>query len=269
MLDGGVMFGVVPKTLWQRLVPADERNRIEMVTNLFVLSAHGKTFLFDAGFGDTLSEREVKIYGIDAAERSDLAFQFEDMGTSESRIDYVILTHLHTDHAAGAVQQVNGRLVPRYPNATYIVSRREWEAATHPNERTSAVYVPERCFALRDSGRLELIEPDCELFPGIRAVHTGGHTEGHFGLEIESRGQKVFYYADIFPSQHHIPVAYVPATDIDPLRTMEVKRSLLERLVRENVTVAFDHDPSVPFGTVQRSDGGYSVKAVELVVEQK
>jgi glyoxylase-like metal-dependent hydrolase (beta-lactamase superfamily II) len=266
-LDGGAMFGVIPKSLWQKLAPADENNLIEMVTNLFVLFAHGERFLFDAGLGDTLTEREMKIYGINPSDRFGLAAQFEDIGVSEESIDYVILTHLHTDHAAGAVKLVDGRYVPRYPNAQYVVSRREWEAAVNPNERTSAVYVPERYCALRESGQLKLIDPDCELRPGIRAVHTGGHTEGHFALEIESKGEKLFYYADILPSIHHLPIAYVPATDIDPLQSMDVKRDLLDRIVGDNVVVAFDHDVSIPLGQVYRDGRRYVVKPVDPVLD--
>ncbi|MBD3403006.1 MBL fold metallo-hydrolase [candidate division GN15 bacterium] len=254
-LDGGTMFGVVPKALWQRAVPADENNLIDMVTNLFVLEAHGKRMLFDAGLGDTLSDRECKVYGIDRP--GSLEHGLAGLDLKPHDIDYVILTHLHTDHAAGAVKLLDGEFVPRFPNAQYLVSKREWEVATDPNERTAAVYAPERYYALKNSGKLRIIEPDLDLFPGIRAVHTGGHTEGHFALEIESAGQKLVYYADLFPSSAHLPVAYIPATDVYPLESMEVKRRVLPRLVDEEIIVAFDHDTTMPLARIVRDGKKY------------
>ena len=247
-LDGGSMFGVIPKTMWERLIPADERNLIPMQTNLFVLRANGKVMLFDAGLGDSLTEREEKIYNIDSP--SHLESSLETLGLTPEQIDVVILTHLHTDHAAGAVKREGDRFVPRFPSAELIASRKEWTAAANPNERTSAVYVPERYDAIEQSGRLRLIDHDTELFPGIRAVHTGGHTEGHFGLEIESGGRKVWYYADTYPTAAHLKTAFVPATDLYPLDTMEIKRKLLPQIIEQQVVLAFDHDTKTPLATV-------------------
>ncbi|MDZ4722948.1 MAG: MBL fold metallo-hydrolase [candidate division Zixibacteria bacterium] len=260
-LDGGLMFGVIPKTLWNRLLPADENNLIPMLNNIFVLNAHGKTMIFDAGLGDTLSNREKKIYGTDGI--SNLDAGLASFGYKPEDIDYVILTHLHTDHCGGAVKfDANGKYVPRFPKAKYIVSKTEWEAALHSDERTSAVYIPERLYPLKESGQLELIEPDCELFQGIRAIHTGGHSVGHFGIEMESEGRKVFYYADIFPSSHHMRLPFVPATDVFPLTSLNVKRQLLPRIIQEQVIVAYDHEIAFPFGRVFEREGKIVVEPV-------
>jgi glyoxylase-like metal-dependent hydrolase (beta-lactamase superfamily II) len=251
-LDGGQMFGVIPKTLWQRMIPADEGNLISMAANIFVLRAHGKNMIFDAGLGDTLSKRECKIYATEGI--SNIELGLASLELTPDQIDYVILTHLHTDHAGGAVKLENKQFVPRFPNATYIFAEQDYEAAIEPNERTTAVYNPERYYALKDSGRTIVIDSDTELFPGIWAVFTGGHTEGHFALKIESGDKKLFYYADIFPTSHHMKVAYIPATDLFPLRSMEVKRNVLPEIINDQVIMCFDHDVDRPFGHVRLED---------------
>ncbi len=262
-LDGGQMFGVIPKTMWSRLVPADDSNLIEMVTNLFVLKAHGKVMIFDIGLGDTLSDREKKIYGTDGV--SLLESGLRSHGLKPEDIDAVILTHLHTDHAAGAVKLENGDYVPRFPNARHYISKTEWDDAVNPNERTAAVYVPERLLPLQEAGLVEFIEGTTELFPGITAVTTGGHTGGHYGLEIESEGEKLFYYADIFPMATHMAVPFVPATDVLPLETMEAKRRLLPKIVDQNVIMAFDHDTVTPLARIVSDGKRYkAVSAVEI-----
>jgi len=260
-LDGGSMFGVIPKSLWQKAIPADENNLIAMVTNIFVLKAHGKNILFDIGLGDTLSDREKKVYGTDGV--SSLESGLGKFDLSPDDIDYVILTHLHTDHAGGAVRLDNGQYIPRFRNARYIVSRREWDVAMNPDERTGAVYIPDRLRPLQEAGQVDFIEGDTELLDGIRAVHTGGHTEGHFALEMESEEQSVFYYADIFATTAHMPTAYIPATDILPLESMEAKRKALPKIVDTGVIMAFDHDTVMPFATVHQDGRRFNVRPVE------
>jgi len=247
-LDGGSMFGVIPKIIWQKLIPADENNMIPMHTNLFVLKAHGKNFIFDCGLGDNLSDFEKKIYNVES--ESMLSESLKGLGLAEDDIDIVILSHLHTDHAGGAVKKVNNKLVPRFSNAKYIIDNEEWQDATHPDERTEAVYVVQRFEALEKSGQIEFIDSDVELYPGILIDHTGGHTGGHYAVRMESDGEKIWYYADIFSTAAHMAVAYVPGTDLYPLRTMEVKRKFLPQIIEEKIIMAFDHDVNMPFATV-------------------
>jgi len=260
-LDGGSMFGVIPRSMWQKMIPPDDNNLIDMKVNLFVLKAHGKNMIFDIGLGDTLSNREKKIYTPQGD--SFLESGLQSLGLTTDDIDYVILSHLHTDHAAGAVKLEDSHFVPRFKNARYLVSQEEWEVAVKPNERTAAVYIPERYYALKDANRLELIDANTELFPGVRAVFTGGHTEGHFALEMESGGQKVFYYADIFCTSHHVNVAYIPATDLFPLQSMDVKRQKLPEIINNNVIIAFDHDVNIPLGKVRQEGRKLIVDKVE------
>ena len=157
----------------------------------------------------------------------------------------------------------NDRLVPRFPNATYIAGAEEWDAAINPDERTAAVYSPERYHALKDSGRLELIDLDHEILPGIRAVRTGGHTEGHFALKIESEGKKVFYYSDVLPMSFFIRVPYVAALDLIPRETMAVKEAMLPEVLADDVVLAFAHDNEFPLGRVRREDDRLMVTGVE------
>jgi glyoxylase-like metal-dependent hydrolase (beta-lactamase superfamily II) len=261
-LDGGAMFGVVPKVIWKRMVAADKYNLIPMATNIFVLRAHGKIMMFDAGLGDTLSDQERLVYGTEGVSRMDSALS--ESGRKRDDVDYVILTHLHTDHAGGAVCRAEGEYRPRFRNARYLVSRVEWDVAMNPDERTAAVYIPERLSALAKSGQVDFIEVGSELFKGIRTVHTGGHTEGHFALEIESNGTKVFYYADILPTANHLRVPYVPAADLFPVETMEVKRRLLPRIVDQDVVVAFDHDVDAPLARIKQAGGRLVAEPVVL-----
>ncbi len=245
-LDGGAMFGVVPKKIWGRLVDADDDNLIRMRTNLFVVNTGERKILCDTGLGTVLSEKEKKIYGTSQA--SAIESGLESHGISCDDIDIVFLSHLHTDHAGGAIKEVDGKLVTRFPNAKYFIQKDEWTDAVSPNERTRAVYIPERLQVLEDSGQIEFVEGTSEILSGVIVVQTGGHTQGHMGIEFSSGGETIVYYADIIPSVHHFKVPYVASVDLVPLDTMKVKRSLSRRALAGEIAIAFDHEIDIPIG---------------------
>ncbi len=263
-LDGGLMFGVIPKTMWSKLLPADENNLVPMAANLFVLTAHGKKMIFDVGLGDTLSDKEKKIYSTSG--ESNLESGLRSLGLTPESIDYVILSHLHTDHSGGAVKRVDGQYVPRFPNATCIVEKKEWDAAFNTNERTSAVYIPERLRPLREHGKLQFIEGTTELFPGIKAVFTSGHSAGHYGIEMESGGQRVFYYADLLQSVYYARLPFIPAADIYPLISLDVRREMLPRVIDQDVVIAFDHAVHQPLGRIKQGEKQFILEPVEAAL---
>ena len=257
-LDGGAMFGVVPKKIWQKQIEPDENNLIPMVNNQFVLSAHGKNVFLDSGMGDTINENEKSFYGTENG--SSMTDGLASIGLTEDDIDYIILTHLHTDHMAGALKLENGDLVPRFKNAKIFASKKEFSAATNPNERTSAIYKPNRVNALQDAGVLELIDGNEELFPGVKTCFTGGHSEGQFIVEMESGGQKVFFYSDLLPISQHLPIPYISALDIDPITTLEVKREKLPIMHEQDVIMLYVHDRGMPASKVDFDGKHYRAK---------
>ncbi|MFH1699072.1 MAG: MBL fold metallo-hydrolase [Candidatus Zixiibacteriota bacterium] len=248
-LDGGSMFGVIPKKIWGKMIAADDDNLIPMITNLFVVDTGDKKILCDTGLGDNLSDREKIIYATEG--KSNIEAGLEEIGLSSGDIDVVFLSHLHSDHSGGAVIEKKGEIIPRFENARYLVQKEEWHDAMNPDERAAAVYIPKRIKPIEESGQLELLDGDCGYLPGIKIIKTGGHTQGHMGIEFSSGGTTIVYYADIIPSSHHFKVPYVSSTDLFPLDTMKVKRRLTQRALSGEIAIAFDHDIEIPIGKVR------------------
>lgn len=261
-LDGGAMFGVVPKVLWEKSHPADERNRIVLDLGVLLIRAQGKNILVDTGIGDKQDARTKDLFGIE--HRPSLQESLGTIGLESEDIDIVINTHLHFDHAGGNTRQAAGReLAPSFPRARYLVQKGEWAAARSGNERTRKSYDPDDFLPLEGSGRIILIDGDEEIVPGVRLLKTPGHTEHHQSVMIESGGERAIFLGDLIPTASHLPLPYIMAYDILPLVTLETKRRLLQQALRERWILIFQHDARVRMGRVTCADGKFSAVPVD------
>jgi glyoxylase-like metal-dependent hydrolase (beta-lactamase superfamily II) len=262
-LDGGTMFGVVPRMMWQKLIPPDSENRVPMQANLFLIKTGSAVVLLDTGLGDSLSAFDIRVY--DPRGESHLDRSLAALGVKPTEVTHVIFTHLHTDHSNGAIVGDPDSPGLRFSNAEYVVQRDEWDDATHPDERTSAVYIQHRLKLLESSGRLRLVDGDVEILPGISVQKTGGHTRGHQGVRVINGGERFLYFADIFPSRFHLRTPYIPAVDVLPMDSMKIKRVLLPDALKDRTTIGFDHDTEVMFGRLVQKEKWIDVVPVEGV----
>lgn len=254
-LDGGAMFGVVPKTLWERRIPADAKNRIPMGMRCLLIEHPDGLVLIDTGIGNKEDAKFHEIYGIEAevpGHRSMLDAALAAAGFSAADVKVVINTHLHFDHAGGntAIDEA-GVVVPAFPNARYLVHAGEMHYATHTNERTGASYFPKNWDVLKATGQLELVEQGGELVPGIRMRHTPGHTPHHQSIVIESGGETAVFLADVCPTAAHVPLAWIMGYDVEPLVTLESKRALWKDVVAGDWLVVFEHDATNSWGRIR------------------
>jgi methylmalonyl-CoA epimerase len=242
-LDGGAMFGVVPRPLWERKTPPDERNRIALAMRPLIVRG-ARTMIIDAGVGDKETAKFAEIYRLDRARNLD--HTLAEAGLSVEDIEIVLATHLHFDHAGGfTVRDADGRVRPRFPRAQYVVRRGEWEDATHPNERNKASYFADNYVPLAAAGVLQLVDDDQTIMPGVRVRRTGGHTRHHQMATIESGGKVAAYVADLIPTTAHVPNAWIMGYDLYPLDTLAAKKTLLKEAVEREMLIFFAHDPSI------------------------
>ena len=264
-LDGGAMFGVVPKPLWEKRIPADERNRIQLGMRTLLIEHASGLVLIDTGAGNKEDEKFKNIYGVEnegANGRTSLEDGLAQIGVTPADISIVINTHLHFDHAGGNTYiDEAGNVEPSFPKARYIVKRGEYDYAMHPNERTAASYF-ERNFlpVVRDS-KFEFVVREKEIVKGIRVVPTPGHTPFHQSVLIESEGERAFFLADMLPTAAHLPLPWIMGYDVEPLVTLETKRRILRQAEEEEWLLIFEHDAVVPWGRIEHDGKGYRLKA--------
>jgi len=254
-LDGGAMFGVVPKVFWEKQKTPDALNRIEMDMNCLLIRDADHVVVVETGAGTKMSDKLRGIYGIERPPQ--LLEELKARGVKPEDVTLVVNTHLHFDHAGGNTRRDGEALVATFPRASYAFQRLEWLDAMHTNERTHASYYPEDFAPLEAPGKLELIDEEVEIIPGVRLDRVQGHTRGTQTVRVTDGKRTVFFSSDFMPDRHHLPLPWIPAQDLFPLDTLEAKRTILARAVDERWIVGFTHDKP-RFGTVTRADGKYT-----------
>jgi glyoxylase-like metal-dependent hydrolase (beta-lactamase superfamily II) len=250
-LDGGQMFGVVPKPLWERKLPSDARNRVRLGLNCLLVRTGAQNVLIETGIGDKFAPKYADIYAIEKT--TTLLDELGKLGLTPADIHIVVNTHLHFDHCGWNTRRENGRVVPTFPRARFFVQQGEWDHALHPTERDAASYVLE--FFRPAEIQTEFLEGNQEVLPGIRVEVAPGHTRHMQCVWIESEGQRACFVGDLVPTQAHLAYPWIMAFDLYPMETLASKKRLLPRLAEEDALVIFPHDLQSPCARV-REEGG-------------
>lgn len=264
-LDGGAMFGVVPKPVWSGKIPVDEKNRIDMRLRCLLLRTKDRVILVDNGIGHKEDEKFCEMYRVDHS-RFTLEKSLAAHGLTFKDVTDVILTHLHFDHAGGSTQRdTGGAIVPAFPNATYYVQKANLEWALAPTERDRASYIPHNFKPLIDAGVLQTLTGATEIFSGIFGEICEGHTTGLQTLRITDGTTTLYYCADLVPTVVHLPLPWIMGYDLRPLVTLEEKREVLARAARDRWILLFEHCPLTPAATVTLNDKGYAVPTLVTI----
>jgi glyoxylase-like metal-dependent hydrolase (beta-lactamase superfamily II) len=266
-LDGGAMFGTVPKVLWEKSNPPDSLNRIKMEARGLLLQGHGKNILIDCGngsdfvakYGDKLGNKFKEMYAVNS-EGPSLLKSLKSAGLEPEDVTDVILTHLHFDHAGGATTEKNGKLIPTFPKATYYLQKSNLQTAQTPNLRERASYFEANYKPLIDAGQLKLLEHDMEnILPQISVGVSNGHTQGHQFVKIADAHSGLVYCGDVVPTSSHVRLAWVMGYDLNPLLIIEEKQKLLAEAARKNWYLFFEHDPYCDVAQIAPHGSDFSV----------
>jgi glyoxylase-like metal-dependent hydrolase (beta-lactamase superfamily II) len=262
-LDGGAMFGVIPKTLWEKKYPADEYNRIRLGLNSILIRSENKNILVETGIGTHLDSKFNEIYSLDLHPGLVKTLK-EKMDLEKEDIDCVINTHLHFDHCGGnTFINGSGKIVPTFPHAEYIIQKGEWEAACHPTPRDRPSYLEKFFRPLEEHNQLHLVEGDTQIIEGVEVLLAPGHTAFHQCVKVESEGEVLFFLGDMVPTSGHVGLPYIMSYDLFPVKTMLNKEKFYRLAQEKDWTMAFNHDPEFFFGKIEEKDGKYSFRQVK------
>jgi glyoxylase-like metal-dependent hydrolase (beta-lactamase superfamily II) len=268
-LDGGAMFGVVPKALWAKAYsPGDDLNRIPLAARPLLVRWEGKTILIDTGNGNKMKDRLASIYNIDK-EKSSIVDALKPFNVSPEEITGVILTHLHFDHAGGSTIYKNDKIEPTFMNAKYYVQKQQLLWAQNPSEKDKASYLKDDYEPLVAAGMLELLDGDGDLFPGISVIPVNGHSKFMQIVKISDAGKTILYCADLCPTSAHIPVPYVMGYDNNPMTTIEEKKRILPVAYEDNWTIIYEHDAFAQASTVISTEKGFSAGEKVVITEME
>ena len=260
-LDGGAMFGVVPKTLWEKKFPADEKNRIKLALNSILIKTAKELILVETGIGDDLDPKFHDYYSVER--KPGLVLSLEKLGYQVEDIDLVVNTHLHFDHCGGNTSKnEKGEDAPTFPKARYIIQKGEWEYALHPSERDKSSYLEQNFLPLEKHGLLQLVDGNKEISEGVEIIVVPGHTSRHQCLKISTGGKVCFFLGDLVPTSAHVGLSYIMSYDLFPQQTLENKRVYFEQAIEEDWILAFNHDPEHFFGKVKKVNNKYTFEAL-------
>ena len=258
LLDGGAMFGVIPKPMWEKKIPADARNRITLSMSSLLIFAAGKRVLVETGAGGKMNLKFRDLYGIDGPFLDDGLRRYD---LAPADIDIVVNTHLHFDHCGGNTGVAKDKVVPAFPNARYVVHRGEYEHALNPTERDRASYIPENFVPIQAAGQLDLLDGDAAtVIPGVELVRLPGHTANMFGVKLTGAGRTAFLFADLVPTTAHLPLPWIMGYDLYPMTTLENKKRWIPQVVREGWLALFAHDGRVPAAYLREREGQWEAE---------
>lgn len=261
-LDGGAMFGVVPKPMWEKKWRADERNRIVLAMNCLLIRAAGKTILVETGAGDKWDAKRRDIYAFEGSPR--FPDQLAAHGVKPENVDIVINTHLHFDHCGWNTRIVNGKVRPTFPNARYVVQKKDFEHAKNPTERDRASFILENYLPVEEAGQWRLLEGDAEIVPGVSVFVVPGHTHAMQCVKLEGGGKTAIFLADLVPTAAHLPLAWIMGFDLFPLTTLENRKKWLPQIAKNGWLTLFAHDPVVRAAYLRERDRDYEAEPVQI-----
>ncbi|HEY9166012.1 MAG TPA: MBL fold metallo-hydrolase [Candidatus Kryptonia bacterium] len=256
-LDGGAMFGVVPKVIWNKTNPADQRNRIELALRVLIIRGEGRNVIVDTGIGENWDPKFADIYGVDHSSVT-LDKSLAKIGLAVADITDVIITHLHFDHTGGAmVKGASGSMQPAFPNAKYFIQKKHYEWAVKPSEKDKASFVAERFVPLYEQGKLALLDGEMELRPGIYIKLSDGHTIAQQTVLVTDGTKTLYHPGDMIPTSSHVPLPFIMGYDNYPLITLEEKADILRKAADRNWILFFEHDPRHAATLVERTERGF------------